>query len=141
METSKTSACLPNNLMAICSNEMSRNDKLQSMHFNINASASKQRDAPSGWNFRKIMGTLPLACRPPSCAGLIMRRLVSPDDVIKDRPIIFAYQNGIVGSINFGTWACHLASEKFLSIAVSIQWGLPLLLCGMENCGLGFVCY
>ena len=47
----------------------------------------------------------------------------------------------IVGSNNFGPWVCHLASGTFFIVCSCHPWGLPLLLCGMENCGLGFVCY
>ena len=44
-------------------------------------------------------------------------------------------QMSIVGSINFGPWACHLALGKILSFA----WGFPMILCGMSNYGLGFL--
>ena len=49
--------------------------------------------------------------------------------------------NTKVGTNNFGPWACHLASEKFLSFAVAIQASIAPDLCGMENLGLGFVRY
>ena len=47
----------------------------------------------------------------------------------------------MVGSNTFWPWARHLASVLLSSLAVAFPWGSLLVLCGMENCGLGFVCF
>ena len=51
----------------------------------------------------------------------------------------------VLGSNNFGPWACHLASEKFLSFAVAIHEGFHCSSLGpgrgMKNGGVRFVCY